>query len=157
MGRILEPVLQACGAHLIALEKSEAMANLYKAPGDLLRISATDYRFKPCDLIICFLTLMFIHDPAREELIDRLYSSLKRGGAMIIVDKVTYDGYPATIMHRLTLFCKTLTQTPPDQIMNKELSLSGVQRPLNTDHLSRYQPFEFFRFGEFAGWIIVKF
>jgi tRNA (cmo5U34)-methyltransferase len=55
-------------------------------------------------------------------------------------------------MRRLTFDWKLRNGASPDQIITKELSLSGVQRPMTISELPDAK--EFFRFGEFVGWII---
>ena len=41
-----------------------------------------------------------------------------------------------------------------EEIVEKELSLSGIQRPLRFEEINQYQPTEFFRVGEFRGFIL---
>jgi tRNA (cmo5U34)-methyltransferase len=50
---------------------------------------------------------------------------------------------------------KLLGGASQENIANKELSLSGIQRPLSPKELNS-DFVEFFRIGEFAGWIIEK-
>jgi len=82
-------------------------------------------------------------------------------GAVILVDKYSPDHdspYIQTIKRRITLLGKTMSGTPPDEIIEKELSLSGVQRPLDASMFEGLgiRRSEFFRFGEFLGWILYK-
>ena len=62
-------------------------------------------------------------------------------------------GYPATVLSRLTWDCKLRQGAEPGAVMRKELSLSGVQRPLYKGELGS-DAVEVFRFGDFAGWLI---
>ena len=76
------------------------------------------------------------------------------GGAIIVVDKEeSPGGYPATVLSRLTWDCKLRQGAEPGAVMRKELSLSGVQRPLYKGELGA-DAVEVFRFGDFAGWLI---
>ena len=43
----------------------------------------------------------------------------------------------------------------PEDIIKKELSLNGVQRPLDKNELPS-NSIEVFRFGDFAGWVITN-
>ena len=61
-------------------------------------------------------------------------------------------GYPATVLSRLTWDCKLRQGAEPGAVMRKELSLSGVQRPLYRGEL--HAAVEVVRFGDFAGWLI---
>lgn len=66
------------------------------------------------------------------------------------------SGYLATVLHRLTIAGKVSSGVPPADIIAKELSLSGVQRPLPPGFIeaASANAVEVFRFGEFAGWVI---
>ena len=58
-------------------------------------------------------------------------------------------------LSRLALAGKVATGTPASEIVAKELSLGGVQRPLDPGLVDGWgEAVEFFRFGDFAGWII---
>lgn len=138
------------------MEASAEMCALYKAPGELVHIDALDYRFQPYDLSICYLVLMFMPMEKRQTFIDYLKSLIKPGGALLIVDKCeASSGYEATVFWRLTLAGKIAAGAKPEHVIAKELSLSGVQRPLDRAMLGD-DAIEWFRFGDFAGWIIVR-
>ncbi len=62
-------------------------------------------------------------------------------------------GYPATVLARLTWDSKLDQGAEPGAVVTKELSLSGIQRPLYPVELGK-DAVEVFRFGDFAGWII---
>ena len=70
------------------------------------------------------------------------------------MDKVQMPpGYVGTAFSRLTLQQKLAVGATPDDILRKELSLAGYQRPLDP----RMMPDTartFFQVGEFVGWII---
>jgi tRNA (cmo5U34)-methyltransferase len=81
--------------------------------------------------------------------------ALKIGGAIIVFDKAEpLGGYAGTILSRLTLAAKYEAGATPDEIIRKELSLAGVQRPLSRNELDGFD--EIFRFGDFAGWLYIK-
>ena len=58
------------------------------------------------------------------------------------------------MLSRLTWDCKLRQGAEPGAVMRKELSLSGVQRPLYRGELG--PAVEVFRFGDFAGWLIER-
>jgi tRNA (cmo5U34)-methyltransferase len=73
------------------------------------------------------------------------------------VDKIAApSGYIGTVMRRLTLAGKVAAGATPEDVIAKELSLSGVQRPIESNLIQSVAPsaFQFFAFGEFAGWLI---
>lgn len=158
IGRALADTLRARDATLVALEESEQMAELYGGPaGTLVRADAMDYEFKEFDVAICFLVMMFFQPHLRKAWLANLSSKCRTGGCVIIVDKVeSAPGYVGTAISRLTLAGKVATGTDPAEIVAKELSLPGIQRPLGARFMETNfaGAHEFFRFGEFAGWII---
>lgn len=156
IGRALEETLNARAARLIPVEASKEMATHYRGPcKGLLQvadIAAMD--FEPFDLAVCFLTMMFVPPAKRIGLMKRLRSACNYGGAIIILDKTeAARGYAATVIWRLALAGKVATGVPAEDIIAKELSLGGVQRPVDPT-LFGPDAHEFFRFGEFAGWLI---
>ena len=156
IGRALAPTLRTRAATLISVEPSEEMAAQYSGPQPegLVIHRAEEIDFQPYDVAIAFLTLMFIPLAARPALLDRLTAAMRPGGALIIFDKCeAHRGYPGTVLWRLALAGKLATGVEPAEIVAKELSLSGVQRPL-APALLPGNAIEFFRFGEFAGWLI---
>lgn len=156
IGRAIGATLDARSADLIPIEVSDAMARRYTGPfaGNLLVADARTVTYQPFDLAVLFLTLMFVPVADRLALIAALRASLKPGGAIIVFDKTEASaGYPATVIWRLALAGKLAAGVEPADIIAKELSLSGVQRPLDPAMLGA-GALEFFRFGEFAGWLL---
>ena len=58
-------------------------------------------------------------------------------------------------IERLTLAGKFQAGVEPAEIIEKELSLAGVQRPISLDQLPA-APYQWFKFGDFAGYILEK-
>jgi len=103
---------------------------------------------------ILFLTLMFIPVNEREKLMKMLIRNSYKGGCIIVVDKVCdHGGYFATVLKRLTMQFKLQQGAKPEDVLNKEMSLAGVQIPLDPAMLGGDAKL-FFRMGEFAGWVI---
>jgi tRNA (cmo5U34)-methyltransferase len=118
---------------------------------DIVKLPETIY--KDSNVIIVFLTLMFIEVKHREELINKLRNNLVEGGCIIIVDKILdHDGYFGTVIKRLGMHFKLMQGAKPEDVLAKEMSLAGVQTPLDKNLLIKEKMF--FRMGEFAGWII---
>ena len=156
IGCSIAETLRERKATLVGIESSAEMCALYKAPGELVQIDALDYRFQPFDLAICYLVLMFVPIGERQKFIDNLKSLIKPGGALLIVDKCeAATGYEATVFWRLTLAGKIAAGVDAESVIAKELSLSGVQRPLDPSMLGA-DAIQWFRFGDFAGWIVTK-
>jgi tRNA (cmo5U34)-methyltransferase len=156
IGNLIADTLEARHADLVAIDDSAEMADLYRGPGNLVVTNAVEHLYEPCDVAIMFLVVMFIPVHQREQFLWRVYETIKPGGAMIVVDKADETcGYLATILRRLTLAGKVATGTSAEDIIAKELSLSGVQRPINVSMLPG-EPEMFFKFGEFTGWLIER-
>lgn len=154
VGRMLAPTLEARNASLTALDECPDMVAVYSAPGRAIVADITRFAYKPFDVAIAFLALMFLAVPARRKLLDKLRQQLRPGGAIIVFDKlVPPGGYPATVLARLTWASKLAQGADAGAVVNKELALSGIQRPLYPGELGD-DAVEVFRFGDFVGWII---
>lgn len=154
IGRAIEPTLLSRGARLIAIDEAEAMQGKYAGPGDFLLADARSYDFAKTrpDLIIAFLALMFVPVADRAALLGRMRSAVRPGGAVVVFDKrEPIGGEIGQIIYRLTLAAKYEAGAKPEEIIAKELSLAGVQRPMAKEELVGFV--EVFRFGDFGGWI----
>lgn len=157
IGRACLETIVDRGVGLIGIEKSEAMAKLWKGHGDIVCADAVGYPYRPFDVAVCFLVLMFLSPSEQEHLISRLIEKCRRGGAIIVFDKmVNPGGYFGTVMSRLTLAGKVAANVPSDEVIAKELSLSGVQRPVQPTLLLTRGFRRFFAYGEFSGFIFEK-
>lgn len=156
IGRALQEIIDTRNAKFTAIESAKSMLPLYKGPGTLVIEDAASYAYKPFDLAVCFLVLMFIPIGERRALIDRLKGQCKPGGAIIVADRVEPEGgYIDTVLYRMILAGKIAGGASAKDIVSKELSLGGVQRPLYTGELgSDFR--EWFRFGHFRAWIFDK-
>ena len=154
VGRVLANTLEARSARLTALDECPDMVAAYNAPGRAFVADMTRFDYKPFDLCVCFLSLMFLAVPARRKLLTKLRQKLRPGGAIIVFDKlVPPGGYPATVLARLTWASKLDNGAEAAAVVRKELALSGVQRPLYPGELGA-DAVEVFRYGDFTGWII---
>lgn len=155
IGRALEPVLLARRAELVAIEESQEMAKLWHGPGVLTIKRAQDYDFEQYDLAVCMLALMFNRPDEVAPLVQRLVEKIRPGGALIMVERMLPpDGYLSIVSSRLTLEAKREAGATPEEIVAKELSLAGVQRPLDRRLMEYHGAVEWFRYGDFAGWIV---
>lgn len=156
IGIAIADTLTARSASLIAIEPSREMIANYRGPGQVVESDAESYNYRPFDLAILFLTLMFIAPHRRAALIERLRSLCRPGGAIIVFDKlVPAGGYRATVFTRLALAAKVQAGVDAGEVMAKELSLAGVQRPIYEAELGE-DAYPWLRFGDFGGWIIER-
>lgn len=159
IGKAIKDTLDSRDARLVAVESSLDMVKLYSGPGEVFHANALDFNFQKYDVAVAFLLFMFLPVGHRRTLFNNLIRSLKPGGCFIIFDKTEIkSGYISTVLHRLTLAGKLAQGAKPEHILQKELSLCGVQRPLPGHFIKDLAPeaIEVFRFGEFAGWIVER-
>lgn len=157
IGRSLTKVLEARNARLVAVEESAEMTKAYVGPGNVILARAQDMNWEPFDVGVLFLSLMFVPVADRQILLWKLCHRLRLGGALVVVDKLeTPAGYIGTVMRRLTMSWKVSSGADPAAIVAKELSLGGVQRPIELRSLlpKGFEARPFFLFGEFAGWLV---
>ena len=135
-----------------SVDSSEHMRAMYRGDGDIIIADICDYKLEKYDVIVSMLSLMFIPISKRNETIERLKKSLNAGGILIIVDKVmpgaTYGGM---VSSKMTILSKMNNGVKADDILKKEISLIGVQRPFSYNFFSENDFIEFFRFGDFVG------
>ena len=131
------------------------MADRYVGPGRLEIARAETFDYEPFDLAVCFLVLIFMRPDEARALLQRLRSRIVYGGAIIVVERMLPpDSYMSIVSSRLTLAAKLEGGVSPAEIIAKEISLGGVQRPLSRDVLTDLGAVEWFRYGDFAGWVI---
>lgn len=149
---------------VIAVEESNQMVEILKSRLDvgldnkieLALEDALKFDFKQYDFAVCFLTMMFFPVVGRKEWLMKMRSLIKPGGALVVVDKiVTPPGYAGTALRRMAMQWKLDTGTSPEDIVKKELSLAGYQRPLDPRMFDGIGQ-QFFAMGEFAGWVIER-
>jgi len=154
VGSALRETLEARKAKLVAIDSSADIARHYRGPGSVEVADALEFAFEPFDLAVCFLVLMFLTMEQRAALLQRLATSTRQGGAVIIVDKcLPAAGYAGVARTRLTLAGKMQQGAAAGDVLAKELSLAGIQRPIEPHELGGCVV-EFFRYGDFAGWIL---
>ena len=157
IGKSIKDILKNRKANLVAIENSKEMVKLYNCDyGKLENEDVVNYNYDNFDVCVAFLCVMFVEPKYRKTLLDKLYKKLNVGGCIIIFDKIESDGgYIGTINYRLTLSEK-LKSTDYKDIIDKELSLQGIQRPITKELLKPYGAKLFFKFSDFVGYIIEK-
>lgn len=153
IGRCLKDTIERQNAELVGIEQSREMADKYDGPGRLVVSDAETFDYNPFDVAVLFLVLQFLSVESRQALLKVLRSRVKLGGAIVVVDKFAPgDGYFGSVVRRMTMSYKLLTGTTAEEIVAKELSLAGAQRPLDQAELPGAR--QFFCLGEFAGYVI---
>lgn len=154
VGRAIAETLRVRRASLVAFDNSEDMVAAYDGPGEAFVADARtlDFASYQPDVIVSFLVMMFLPAPERRAVIERMKEAVRPGGSVILFDKMQPgSGYLASVVYRMTLAGKYEAGAPPEEIIQKELSLAGVQRPMTEGELVDFRPV--FRFGDFAGFV----
>jgi tRNA (cmo5U34)-methyltransferase len=157
----LAPLASERISQIIAIEKSGSMSDVlrkkYSKNNNWIHIKEVDITKVPmpkANVYIMFLTMMFIPIGYRKALINSMRANCERGGVIVVVDKVCdHQGYFSTVLKRLTMHFKLQQGAKPEDVLNKEMSLAGVQIPIDPAILGDDAK-QFFRMGEFAGWVI---
>lgn len=153
----IDDILKKRNATMVPIDNSDEMRQMYRGNSQVVIADAHSFDYQDYDVAVCFLTLMFLGVSERAELIKKLQQKIKNGGCLIVFDKtITEDGYLSTVLHRATIAGKIASGAESSEVIAKELSLGGIQRPLSARFI-RYNMItavEIFRFGEFAGWIL---
>ncbi len=144
---------QDMGYEVIPVDDSQPMCEIMKERGlDPICADMNALQLKPFDVAICFLSLMFLPPVQQVNFIEKLRAHRKLGGIILILDKFTpTDTYLQKVYSRITISNKLATTDPRD-IVKKELSLAGIQRPLSTSMLGEANVY--FCMGEFAGYAL---
>ena len=157
LGCRLETTIIERDIEWIGIDNSYEMEKVYRAKGQFIVADALTYDYKPFNLAICFLTMMFFEYDKRLSWLYKMLDMTKDGGAIIIVDKQeSRGGILSTALNRYVFKCKVKSGATEKDILDKEFSLCGIQRPIPRYFFKNLNAVEIFRFGDFAGWVIEK-
>jgi tRNA (cmo5U34)-methyltransferase len=154
----IENIIKERNVEVIAIDTEKEMLDLYPDIGvkKCIDCMSPSCEYEPFDVSLLFLTCQFLESNKRKDFLYNLYSKKKKNGIMIVVDKFISkknDGYFSGIMNRFNLLLKLKNNLNASDILNKELSLSGIQIPLHCNELPGKKT-EFFRIGDFRGYVI---
>lgn len=85
------------------------------------------------DVITSIYTVQFIHPSVRQELINRVYKSLRWGGAFFMFEKVRAPD--ARFQDKITLSYNRykLESFSSEEVLGKSIALSGILEPFSSD------------------------
>ena len=154
----LADVLHARHVKALSIEESPQMCERWNGYGDLQLADALTYDFEEFDFAVSMLCMVFLSPLEQQELLAKLKKAIRPGGALVVVERMLPPGDPYLdiVTSRLTLAAKLAAGVPAHEIVNKELSLAGVQRPVNPALMTEERATEWFRYGDFAGYIIQR-
>lgn len=92
-----------------------------------------NYSIEPSDFIVAYYTIQFIRPSERQRLFDKIYNSLKWGGALLLFEKVrACDARFQDIMTGIYNEFKLDSGYSPGEIIGKCRSLKGTLEPFST-------------------------
>lgn len=146
-------VILSKNLNFIALENNPMMIDNYLGNKDNVKlIDVLNYSYEPFSCATSILTLSFIHPSKREVLIENLKSKCIKGGCILILEKFYSEtSMIQTVLQRINFKSKLKNKVLPDEVLLKDLQLSGTQFPL---HLSEVVGFhQIYQFGEFRAFL----
>ncbi len=147
--------LESREVECINVDDSNEMEGLFSGIGKFENHNLCDFNPETYDVTVMFLALMFIPVYRREYLIGQLISKQRKGGALIVVDKFTpANSYLSKTISRMTFLNKLKAGCPKEEVIEKEMSLIGVQRPCDVSLFDKFE--RWFQVGEFIGYVYCK-
>ncbi|WP_375263245.1 methyltransferase domain-containing protein [Palleronia sp.] len=127
------------GARFVGIEIEPAMATAARRLCDDLDEveirdgDALEIELEPADLILSYYTIQFVRPARRQELMDKIYSSLNWGGGFLMFEKVRApDARFQDMMSTLYNDFKLDNGLGEAEIVHKTRSLKGVLEPFST-------------------------
>jgi len=152
--RSLADTIAARGINARSFDNSQEMIDNFKGVGSVSLLDASKVDEIPkFDVCVCYLVLMFLPIADRQRILDGLKARCNQGGIIVFVDKVEpFSGYFGTVINRLSMLNKLTAGVCADDILTKELSLSGFQRPSAEALYIENGFFKWFQIGDFCGY-----
>ena len=137
------------------IDNNVEMANNYQLTTKVTIAELAEIEIKPYSFSTSILTLSFLHPSKRGQFIQMLKDKCEVGGAFLILEKfVNKGGLTGTLFNQVTWRNKLEAKEPLEQIIKKELGLSGVQFPLSDDEVEGMQLV--WAYGDFKAYLYVK-
>lgn len=169
-GKVLKNVYHNTNKSIeyIGIDNSEDMINQieneYKEKFNFVVSDVQDVNINNASYITSVLTLQFIPEKDRQNVIDNIYDGLNKGGAFILVEKVLGNSPLINNMWEgLYHDMKMNNGLSKEHVIDKQRSIRGVMKPLTLDENKSMlnkagfkEHEEFFKWGNFVGFIAIK-
>jgi len=170
ISRLLKKHSRKKNIRFIGIDNSPAMieASKKKCPAEnaqfLLQDITSINKFSNADFVVSLYTLQFLPLHQRKQILQKIYTDLSEGGALILVEKIRAEhAFLEDIWRELNWDFKRKQGLSDDMVLQKSRSLRGVLIPLtltqNKELLKQVGFSEidvFFKRYNFAGLIAVK-
>lgn len=156
--RELSDIISDRNVSALSIDNSAEMVNLFTGVGDIVCGDMMDIDLGSFDVATLNLSLMFTSVCERQKFIKKLISFVNVGGCIIVVDRIepVYKGYLGLCLSRMSISNKILAGNDPAEILKKELSLTGIQRPTSESLFNTNGFDKWFQVGDFAGFVYEK-
>jgi len=154
----LESTIKDRNINTVSIDSSEEMKDYFNGVGEITIGDMLDIEIIPnYDVCVIMLGVMFLPIEKRKQFLYSLMHKAKEGAATIIVDKVTpHDGYIGQVVTKMAIRNKLDAGVSSKLILEKELSLSGVQRPSASSMYNSFGFKKWLQVGDFCGYICEK-
>jgi tRNA (cmo5U34)-methyltransferase len=152
----LENILLSRNIDFRPVEYNRAMAKNYQGQHwKLIVADFTEIVFSNFSFLTSILSLSFVHPYRRFGVLKSIKESCEFGGSFLILEKFNNrSGYIGTVFNRITWSNKLKAKEKLENIVNKELSLSGVQYPLDESEVADMDLI--WQYGDFRAYIYRK-
>jgi tRNA (cmo5U34)-methyltransferase len=142
----------------IPIEPNQSMIDNYYESGSswkIIKSNVENVKLKKFSFAVSLLGLTFVNRHERPSVIENLKANCMVGGAVLCLEKmVNTDGIIGTLQNRITWKNKIDSGQQIENIVNKELELSGVQFPFSKNELFGFR--RIFQYGDFSAFLYIK-
>lgn len=154
--------------NFIGIDSSEEMCKKVideNINAEILNVDVTDnFKFANASLITSVLTIQFIQEGKRQELINNIYKGLNKGAAFIMVEKVVgsnarFNEIWTDLYHEL----KLKNGLSEKHVFDKARAIRGVMKPYTVNEniemleLAGFKDIDiFFKWNNFVGFVAIK-
>lgn len=154
--------------NFIGIDSSEEMCKKVtdeNINAEILNVDVTDnFKFENASLITSVLTIQFIQESKRQELINKIYKGLNKGAAFIMVEKVVgsnarFNEIWTDLYHEL----KIKNGLSEKHVFDKARAIRGVMKPYTVNEniemleIAGFKDiYIFFKWNNFVGFVAIK-
>lgn len=154
----LAPVIRDRSIYVKSIDSSKEMIERFSGIGDVsLGFIEDSVKLPLFHVCVLMLSLMFTPFSKRKEILNNLINKCHVGGCIVLVDKFEqYGGYLGSVLSRMSIRNKMSAGVDSCYILEKEMSLCGVQRPTSEGLMIELGFIKWFQVGDFSGYIFEK-
>jgi len=126
--------LRYVGIDAVESMVEKARTRISDPRAEFVHADVVTHAFEPSSMILSYYCMQFISPHVRQEVFNKIYNSLKWGGAFILFEKVRApDARFQDICVQIYQEYKLQKSFEPSEILHKQRSLKGVLEPFSTN------------------------